>query len=108
MVPLPIDERVIAKIRFIKKNDKNSMPLCKEYDPHSACDKQVDTRSLEELKLKPAARNPNSCFFSFHDGPTELTVDEEMIYLRFTLSESNVQLKQLFNVQSNVQDSIPF
>ena len=66
MVPLPIDERVIAKIRFIKKNDKNSMPQCKEYDPRSACDKQVDARSLEELKLNPAACNPNSCFFSFH------------------------------------------
>ena len=80
VVPLPIDERVIAKIRFDKKSDKNSMPRCKEYDPRLACDKQVDARSLEELKLKPAACNPNSCFFSFHDAPTEFTVDEEMIY----------------------------
>ena len=53
MVPLPIDEKVF-EIRFGKKNDKNSMPRCKEYDPRSACDKQVDARSLEELKLNPA------------------------------------------------------
>ena len=114
VVSLPIDEMIIAKIRFGKKNDKNSMPRCKEYDPPSACDKQVDARGLEELKLKLASCNPNSCFFSFHDAPTELTVDEEMIYhevvpfLDSPFGKSNVQLKQLFNVQPNVQDSIPF
>eukprot|EP00795_Rhopilema_esculentum_P003488 gene3488-1870_t len=95
VVPLPIDEMIIAKIRF-------------------ASDKEVDARSLEDLKLKLAACNPNSCFFSFHDAPTELTVDEEMIYhevvpsLDSPFGKSNVQLKQLFDVQSNAQDSKPF
>ena len=103
VIPMPIDEVVIKKIKFGIDN-QSQVSKYNIYDPRAIADQQVNENSVVILTSKLSSLIPNSCYFGFHDKETSISLPNQPTISSskdFELSDSDSAFSDFYDISTS-------